>query len=177
MWSHCYKNEFLFSNSIEVKLIFTRQVLHLALCRKWEFLELGNGLLSLVNTNFLNFIFLCFKQSWSTIYTWVCHLKTSRIGGISFWFHFCSSYNNDIFHIHLSHPPLSRVQTPLSPEGPVVWRPISPNPGLNFYPCFFFPSFKSIFEDNFLDSFRASNHLPWVPETLLARFLVSVKSL
>ena len=67
------------------------------------------------------------------------HIYMSLLFGISFWFHFCSSYNNDIFHIHLSHPPLSWVQTPLSPEGPVVWRPISPNPGLNFYPCFFFP--------------------------------------
>ena len=144
--------------------------MHLALCRKWEYLELGNGLLSLVNNNFLNFIFLCYKQSWRTTYTWVYHLKTSRVGGISFWFHFCSSYNNDIFHIHLSHSPLSRVQTPLSPEGPVVWRPISANPGLNFYPCFFSFRSKAFFRTIFSILFRASNHLPWVSETISTVF-------
>ena len=103
--------------------------------------------------------------------------RKSRVGGISFWFHFCSSDNNDIFHIHLSHSPLSRVQTPLSAEGPVVWRPISANPGLNFYPCFFSLRSKAFFRKIFSILFGASNHLPWVPETSFARFLVSVKSL
>ena len=41
--------------------------------------------------------------------------------------------------------------------GPVVQRPISINPGSNFYPSFFIPSFKSLFWIIFSFLFIASN--------------------
>ena len=41
--------------------------------------------------------------------------------------------------------------------GPVVQRPISPNPGLNFNPAFFISLFKSLFGKIFTILFRTSN--------------------
>ena len=41
-------------------------------------------------------------------------------------------------------------------QGPVVQRPISANPGLNFNPGFLFLLFINIFQDNFLHSFYSN---------------------
>ena len=42
-------------------------------------------------------------------------------------------------------------------QGPVVQRPISSNPGLNFNPAFFISLFKSLFGKIFTILFRTSN--------------------
>ena len=45
----------------------------------------------------------------------------------------------------------------ITAQGPVVQRPISPNPGLTFNPGFFISLFKSLFGKIFTILFRTSN--------------------
>ena len=50
MRSHCYENVFFFFIFIQIKLIFTTEVLLLASFCKWEVLEFGNGLFQSVSS-------------------------------------------------------------------------------------------------------------------------------
>ena len=43
-------------------------------------------------------------------------------------------------------------------QGPIIQRPISANPGLNFNPGLIFLFIKSIFSDNFLFFYRVTNY-------------------
>ena len=53
--------------------------------------------------------------------------------------------------------PLAVVKLNLTVLGPVVQRPISSNPGLNFNPAFFISLFKSLLGKIFTILFRTSN--------------------
>ena len=56
----------LFFILMQIKLIFTTNVLHVASCWKWEFLELGNGLLKGVDSYIYSCHFFRLSRTWLT---------------------------------------------------------------------------------------------------------------
>ena len=89
---------------MQIKLIFTTKVWHLASCWKWEPLELGNGLLKQKKSElfFLNFlqtvIYICLHSHSCTHHTCSLILSMAQVS-----FSFVS--NSLLYNMHTTWPP------------------------------------------------------------------------
>ena len=78
---------------MQIKLIFTRKVLHLAWLWKWEFLKLGNNLLIVLITFRLKCIYSCFTRFSNTMAT-IATKKESNQNTVVWFLYYIMMVNN-----------------------------------------------------------------------------------